>query len=94
MKLVIHFHEGLHNLPTLYGSTVRSHKPIRGVTDGLVEGSKVRRLHRPRRRRCRNSLPQGLALGVYDGITGLVTAPMKGAAEDVRNRPPLVRTPR
>ncbi|KZV90217.1 UDP-Glycosyltransferase/glycogen phosphorylase [Exidia glandulosa HHB12029] len=64
MKLVIHFHEGLHNLPTLYGSTVRSHKPIRGVTDGLIEGSK------------------GLALGVYDGITGLVTAPMKGAAED------------
>ncbi|KZV82173.1 glycosyltransferase family 1 protein [Exidia glandulosa HHB12029] len=64
MKLIVNFHEGLHNLPALYGSTVREHKPIKGVADGLVEGTK------------------GLALGVYDGLTGLVTAPMKGAAEE------------
>ncbi|KZV78558.1 UDP-Glycosyltransferase/glycogen phosphorylase [Exidia glandulosa HHB12029] len=64
MKRVVNFHERLHNAPTLYGSTVRTHKPIKGVADGFVEGSK------------------GLVLGVYDGLTGLVTSPMKGAAEE------------
>ncbi|KAK0458621.1 glycosyltransferase family 1 protein [Desarmillaria tabescens] len=64
MKILTNVHDGLHNMPKLYGSKVRKPGKVTNFKSGLKEAGKE------------------FAYGCYDGITRLVTEPIKGALED------------
>lgn len=79
--MIINVHQGLHNVPSLWGSQVRQPKKVRDWKDGFVEGGKVLLISSP----CSTILtvsPQGFMYGFADGFSGLVKEPMLGAKEE------------
>lgn len=82
MKIITSVHEGLHNVPRLYGSEVREKERVTGFGSGVKAGGKVTAFQFSL---CRYSCKmQALFQGYYDGITGLVTEPLEGAKKEVQ----------
>jgi hypothetical protein len=72
--------QGLHNAPKIYGDrTVREMPKATGLGSGLKAAGKVRKLF-DQASSCTYPM-QELALGVYDGFSGVVTQPIKGRIE-------------
>jgi hypothetical protein len=82
MSIVTSIHEGFHNAPKLYGSKIREKGEVTDFKSGLKEAGKVLSVYLLRRVILKPS--QGFFYGYYDGITGLVREPIKGAKTEVR----------
>lgn len=84
MDIVSSVHEGLQNAPKLYGSEVRESGKVSGFRSGLKEAGKVVSFSSFFCSSRIITLNQGLFYGYYDGITGLVMEPVRGAQKEVR----------
>ncbi len=82
-------HEGFQNLPTLYGSQVRRGGEVHDFESGVKEGAKVSSV--AYLADVSDDGLQELFYGFYDGITGLVTEPLRGAQKEVGRSVRLVR---
>jgi hypothetical protein len=86
MKFTVAMAEGAHNAPRLWGDRlVRKPTKVTGIVSGLSAGCQVgTMLMTVLFNYCSISadVSKELLLGTFDGITGLVRLPVKGAVED------------
>lgn len=82
MDITMGVAKGFKNLPKAYGDdTVREKDKVTGIGSGLMVAGKVCVIHQTVR--CHEMLIfKGFGLGLYDGISGLVTQPVKGAQQE------------
>jgi hypothetical protein len=85
MKFTVAMAEGAHNAPRLWGDrSVRKPVKVTGIMSGISAGCQVSRPDKWQRFTNLLALTRvikELLLGTYDGLTGLVTLPVRGAKE-------------
>lgn len=84
LDLPVAMADGFHAMPMLYGDKKMDRGAITDWKSGMAVGGKVRKEYSDfiEGRTAANFRVKSLAVGFFDGFTGIVTAPAKGAVND------------
>ena len=84
LDLPVAMADGFHAMPMLYGDKKIERGAITDWKSGMAVGGKVRKNYSEyiEGKIAANFSVKSLAVGFFDGFTGIVTAPAKGAAKD------------